>query len=841
MQKNNKIKCKNNRKKKLTFIIMLLIVFASLLMPQCIFAAEKISVTTNNGTLNSSDIDGYERNIVTNHLYYHYTDSNGNKKILDYGDAEDNSNGTGETIIYVWKIKEGSNAWQQAVNDGLTDISTEITYTSSEGYDTYVKGSGLITGGNVGKVSQTKNGEVVSTVENGGVKLENTNSNSGIFGNLLDGAVGIFLMIPKFLLLIIGGVLGKLMGLFSGDGFLTLEDILFNKITVTDIDFFNLNSSDETINTIRANVAAWYVGIRNVAVVALLLILIYVGIRMAISTVAEEKAHYKEMLLNWFTSLCVLFALHFIILLTIQANNVVVSTLYNAYKNGGSTVDNSKDISSQFLHQSIYTLKATVGLSNAVCYLGIEALTFAFLVSYLKRMITIAFLIIIAPLVTITYSVDKMGDGKSQALNTWFKEFAFNVWIQPFHCVAYLALCTSAVDAANDGNLRSGFIAICLMYFLAKSAEEIVKNIFGIKANSMPSPAASAAVGAALVSTTHKVASKISGAKSGNKAPDIPTSQTTTQSRTAQQNMNGAVGGAQGGNAQGAGNTSGGAAAGGAGAVAGAAVGNGSQGGNAQAAVSRNPYGFESKVSKPSKAGTNAFRIWAKTNAVTAGALAGIGFATAQGDANSAIAGAAMGGEIGAGAGTGINKKANEGYYRRNAARAFNNYKAATGMTDEEISSRAMALLRGDEVIDPESEFADEDRDLMDSMADLTNYYRREGESEKDSIKDTSKVLDDIKAGKQGEETRRYTGEIKKKYYSIQKNRYNSMAEGTDDVELKREYQQKSQEFDNKIKQTQFREDLSSHKVDMDSKYGNTNNPNQNQNPNPQQGQGSNQ
>ncbi len=41
-------------------------------------------------------------------------------------------------------------------------------------------------------------------------------------------------------------------------------------------------------------------------------------------------------------------------------------------------------------------------------------------------------LIIIAPLITITYSMDKMKDGQAQALNTWMREFMFNVLIQPF-------------------------------------------------------------------------------------------------------------------------------------------------------------------------------------------------------------------------------------------------------------------------------------------------------------------------------------------------------------------------------------------------------------------------
>ena len=32
----------------------------------------------------------------------------------------------------------------------------------------------------------------------------------------------------------------------------------------------------------------------------------------------------------------------------------------------------------------------------------------------------------ISPLISITYSIDKIGDGKSQALNTWLKEFIYN-------------------------------------------------------------------------------------------------------------------------------------------------------------------------------------------------------------------------------------------------------------------------------------------------------------------------------------------------------------------------------------------------------------------------------
>ena len=688
--------------------------------------------------------------------------------------------------------------------------SEKYTYNNDgEYYKKYVDDDGNVYLVDTGE--KVQNNESIYEAED----LRTNDNNGGFLGELLDGVVGIFLLIPKMLLIVIGAILGFFMGLFTGKGFLTIEDILFNKVTITDIDFFNLSTTDNTVNTIRANVAAWYVGVRNVAAAALVLILIYVGIRMAISTVAEEKAHYKEMLINWFTGLCILFALHFIILLTITANNVIVSTLYKA-----SGKENGKHVAMAFFQQSL-SIKATVGLSNALCYVGLESLTFAYLMSYIKRMITIAFLIIIAPLVTVTYSIDKMGDGKSQALNTWFEEFMFNVLIQPFHCIAYLALCTTALDAANDGNLKSGIIAICLLYFLAKSAEEIVKNIFGIKASSMPSPASSIVAGAAIAQTAAKIGTKIAGGKDdggkGNKAPNIPTSQNATDTRSAQNNMNGANGVA--GGARGAG-------------------GAGRAGGGTQTPNNRNPFGQASKKKLSGIASSNAFKVWATANAMTTGILGGIGLTTATGTAQGAVSGATIGGNLAASISSANNKKITEGHYKRNAAKAFNNYKSATGMTDEEISNRAMALLRGDEDIDPDSEFVAEDQELRDAMSDLTNYYQKEGKSEKDSIKATGDVLDDIKNGKQGEETGivRLSGNIQEQAFKHERKKYRKLADETDDEDLKRDYEQMSVEYNNKLRDLKFRKDLAGHKVDMGSEYGNTNHQPQGPNPRPNPG-----
>ena len=87
----------------------------------------------------------------------------------------------------------------------------------------------------------------------------------------------------------------------SSNNWVTFYHVFFNKLGVTDINIFEYrwgsqmaNQFDEnsTFGKLRTNIASWYYGIRNFAAIILLVVLIYVGIRMAISTVAEEEAYY---------------------------------------------------------------------------------------------------------------------------------------------------------------------------------------------------------------------------------------------------------------------------------------------------------------------------------------------------------------------------------------------------------------------------------------------------------------------------------------------------------------------------------------------------------------------
>ena len=103
------------------------------------------------------------------------------------------------------------------------------------------------------------------------------------------------------------------------------------QVKIVSIDFFNLNADvPETVKIIRQQVAIWYYSLRNLSAVILLLILVYVGIRMVISTVAEEEAKYKKMFKDWVVSFVLLFVMHYLMIGIIEINKILVTILANA-------------------------------------------------------------------------------------------------------------------------------------------------------------------------------------------------------------------------------------------------------------------------------------------------------------------------------------------------------------------------------------------------------------------------------------------------------------------------------------------------------------------------------
>ncbi len=337
-------------------------------------------------------------------------------------------------------------------------------------------------------------------------------SGGNILGTIVDGIAGILIYIPKLVLMIIGALLLRIIG-FAINGIdglvngIPLDQILFNKIELLKVNFFSSvdpnDANAQIIESIRENIAVWYVAIRNLAAVILAVMVLYVGIRMAISSVAEEKAKYKRMLTDWVVSLVLLFVLHYIMILIININDAIVSVLAAANENGKGAPTSIMD---DLWVKSLTTVSFTEQIGYVALYFMLAIMIFVFFATYVKRMITIAFLIMISPIITITYSLDRMGDGKSQALNTWFKNFVYNILLQPFQCIIYLALVKTAIEAIDAANLSTVIIAIIMVFFMYE-AEDIIKEIFHFEGKSVANTIAQAALVTSAIGLVSKAAS----------------------------------------------------------------------------------------------------------------------------------------------------------------------------------------------------------------------------------------------------------------------------------------------------------------------------------------------
>ena len=572
--------------------------------------------------------------------------------------------------------------------------------------------------------------------------LTKTGSAIGTAGDFL---VGLALYIPKAMAMGLASLLRVLVyGITSigssGDGIGSVDAIIFNEAEITSIDFFD-TSSNGTVNKIRENISIWYYVFRNLSIVILLGILLYVGIRMAMSTVASDEAKYKKMFKDWVVSLALVFVLQYIMIFTIGVNNVLVDVLNDARNNvqtseAGKQYDNALD---QIASQA-WNVDFTVGVSSTLVYIILVGITILFLIMYIKRMLTIGFLIVISPLITITYSIDKMGDGKSQALNAWLKEFVFNVLIQPFHCIIYLIFASTAINLLTEQQtLAAAVLSICMILFIFKG-EKIVREIFNFRASSLGE-----AIGGAAAITTGISMLKARGEK--DKKKNIDTKKLPKMEDPGKKT--GKPGGTQPGGTQPGGTQPG-----------------GTQPGETQPGETQ-PGGTQLGGTQPAKRKTNKFvaavgkikagaskavnsveeaydglppaikgTIAASAKIATVGTLAALGAST--GSSKGALAGMHAGNSLAEGAG-GIasSRKANRLVMdnEESFAQAYQNYRQSTGYTNDQIATKTEQYLNGD--IKAE-EMNDADKEYFSYASKMQKTYKVVGEEDtKEKMQET--------------------------------------------------------------------------------------------------------
>lgn len=307
----------------------------------------------------------------------------------------------------------------------------------------------------------------------------------------------------------VNSTMEKITGLESN---ITIEKIIYNKVPFLDVNVFNFKAAggeelkpDSIIYLLRQNIAQWYYAVRLITIIGLLATLIYIGIRMAMSTVASDRAKYKGLLVNWIVSFIIVFTIHYIMVGILSLNEALVDVMHSGLGGETSVYDS--------IRSQAYDVKASTGWPAAILYACLVYLLIKFIFAYIKRLMVIDILTLMGPVVAIGYSIDKIKDNKSQSLSNWLKEYFFNVIVQSVHTLLYVSLVTISFNVIGS-SLIGGFLSILLIRFILE-AEKIFKKIFNIKSGQLQDILSSTAAvfgGLAVAKKMSKKAVKLTGA-----------------------------------------------------------------------------------------------------------------------------------------------------------------------------------------------------------------------------------------------------------------------------------------------------------------------------------------
>ena len=298
-----------------------------------------------------------------------------------------------------------------------------------------------------------------------------------------------------------GNLIDLIVGIFGGDTYViptiqySIDNIFAGKIPAFDInlinpkDYGNADMNEKSVSyQISDTIAKWYNAIRNLSIIGLLSILVYSGIRIVISSSADDRAKYKQRIFDWIVAMCLIFVIHYIMLFTITMVDLLNDAIGGATTSVPVRIVDGSTTEAEFNTNLMGLVRLQVQYNDftsqvtfLIFYIALLVYTVKFTWVYMKRLITLMFLTIIAPLVAMTYPIDKLNDGKAQAFNAWIKEYIFTALIQPFHLIIYTVLVGSAIEIVKVNPIY----AVMVIAFIGP-AEKLLRKFFGFDKASTP-------------------------------------------------------------------------------------------------------------------------------------------------------------------------------------------------------------------------------------------------------------------------------------------------------------------------------------------------------------------
>lgn len=256
-----------------------------------------------------------------------------------------------------------------------------------------------------------------------------------------------------------------------------------------------VQANDPPVVILKTLIRIWYSIIRVLAVAAMLLLLIFVGIKIATSTIASEKAQYKRMFVDWIVGVILVLGIHYIMVAAVNINEILVDVVRDSANavneiqlkelasDKKSVIKTDQEIEINVydaIKTRAYDAKMTVGFSGMIMYATLVFFSIKYTIIYLKRYLTLAVLTLMGPAVGVAYALQKVLTGKSQSFKLWLSEYILNLIIQVVHALIYSVFISSAL-ALSLKNVAGIIIALILMNFSLK-AEKLFRKIFNLDA-----------------------------------------------------------------------------------------------------------------------------------------------------------------------------------------------------------------------------------------------------------------------------------------------------------------------------------------------------------------------
>lgn len=311
----------------------------------------------------------------------------------------------------------------------------------------------------------------------------------------------------------------------------TIDRVVFDDISKTNVDFFDLSTGEAATNQPIKNILAntvnkWYGTFRDLVLVFYMALLVYMGIKILLTSTANKKAIYKRIMTAWVMGVVMLIFFPYVMKYSIKLNHAFCKTLQGldgnattepsttaamtSFRNARSLYGNdgfimlmlgkneiSENSKKDFANTAVssgafngetmmyirFVADHTTNVPLAVVYLILIGETFALLVMYYKRVFMIAFLITIFPIVAACYPLSKTGDIRMNTFSVWFKEFFVNVFVQSFHAATYVVVVSVGISSyiTNVANGNWLFMIICILFLF--EGEKIIRGIFDAKSS----------------------------------------------------------------------------------------------------------------------------------------------------------------------------------------------------------------------------------------------------------------------------------------------------------------------------------------------------------------------